>query len=256
MRKKNKPSLLLLLLIFQLNSFAQNETLIEGKIISDIENLENIYIYNKRSNDFTLSKINGFFSTLVRLNDTLIFYGIQFVEKKIIIDTITINKKKITIKLTEEIYELDEILLKKNMTGSLALDLKKVEDYSSKVNAKSLNLPNADTPKKTPFEFKMYTLSDNMGPINNFINRVSGRSKKNKKLKKILKKEHKVNEVFSFYSKFIYTDILKIPKNEIDTFIIYCENDTEFWEIIKLNDKIKILNFIIKKGKIYNQKKL
>jgi len=83
MSKKNKLSLLLLVLIFQLNSFAQNEIFIEGKIISDIENLENIYIYNKRSNDFTLSNIDGFFSTLVRLNDTLIFSGIQFVEKKI-----------------------------------------------------------------------------------------------------------------------------------------------------------------------------
>jgi hypothetical protein len=252
MNSRKKISILIFVLAFQLNNYAQSETLIEGQIVGDIENKENIYIYNKRSNNFTLSDTKGLFTSLVRLNDTLIFSGIQFGEKKIIIDKLKISSKKIIIKLTEAIYELDEISLKKNMTGSLILDLKKVKDNSSKVNAKSLKLPYANTPKKTPFEFKMYTLSDNMGPINNFINRISGRSKKNKKLQNILKKDNQSKEVFSSYSKFIYTDVLNIPEKEIDTFIIYCEDDEEFWKVIKLNDKIKILNFILSKGKAYN----
>lgn len=254
MYTRKKISFLIFILAFQLNSYAQSETLIEGQIAGDIENKENIYIYNKRSNNFTLSDNLGAFTSLVKLNDTLIFSGIQFGEKKIIIDKLKINSKKIIVKLTETIYELDEISLKKNMTGSLILDLKKVKDNSSKVNAESLNLPYANTPKKTPFEFKIYTLSDNMGPVNNFINKISGRSKKNKKLQNILKKDNQSKEVFSSYSKFIYTDVLNIPKEEIDTFIIYCENDDEFWKVIKLNDKIEILDFIVSKGKEYNSK--
>ncbi|AUS06520.1 hypothetical protein [Pseudotamlana carrageenivorans] len=254
MNIRKKISFLIFVLAFQLNNYAQSETFIKGQIVGEIENKENIYIYNKRSNNFTLSDTKGSFTSLVRLNDTLIFSGIQFGEKKIIIDKLKISSKKIIVELIEVIYELDEISLEKNMTGSLILDLKKVKDNSSKVNAVSLKLPYANTPKKTPFEFKIYTLSDNMGPINNFINKVSGRSKKNKKLQTIFKKDNQSKEVFSSYSKFIYTDVLNIPKDEIDTFIIYCEDDDEFWKVIKLNDKIKILNFIISKAKAYKKR--
>ena len=113
MNSRKKISILIFVLAFQLNNYAQSETLIEGQIVGDIENKENIYIYNKRSNNFTLSDTKGLFTSLVRLNDTLIFSGIQFGEKKIIIDKLKISSKKIIIKLTEAIYELDEISLKK-----------------------------------------------------------------------------------------------------------------------------------------------
>lgn len=247
---------ILFFLIFQTKNFAQNEILIEGQIVNNIENTENIYIYNKRSNNFSLSNKDGLFSIVVKLNDTLIISGIQFIEKKIVVDKLKISKKKIIVELTEAIYELDEVLLKKNMTGLLAVDLKKIKDNSLKINAKSLNLPYSNTRKKTPLELKVYSLSYNMGPINNFINKISGRTKKNKKLIKILQKEEKIKQIFSSYSKFIYTDILNIPKDEIDSFINYCENDIEFLEIIKLKDELKILNFIINKRKTYNYKSI
>lgn len=249
-------SLIAFLLFYQLNVLSQdNETVtINGKVSNGQLYLENIYIHNKTNNHLTVSDSRGVFSIPVKLNDTLIFSGIEFKKEEVTITKSIIDSRYIFIKLEEFIYELDEVVIEKKMTGSLSIDIKKVKTNLSEVSAQSLNLPNSDLPKKTPFELKIYSLEANKGNVYNFIDYVSGRTKKNKKIIKILTKENELNKVFSSYPKFIYSDILNIPDNKVNSFISFCENDENFWKSVSSNDKIMILDYIIKKSKEFKNK--
>jgi len=247
-------SLIFLVIMFQLKLNAQEiqSAQLVGKIYnSNKKGLENIYIHNETLRHLTVSDDKGIFEIPVRTKDTLIFYGIQFFKKTHVVSSDDIEGNNIIIELKEVIYELDEVVIKNSLSGSIFSDIKKTEYTKSRVTAKSLNLPNADVHKKTALEFKLYSLSENQGLVYTFINSVSGRTKRNTKMKKILINEKKIVKLFSSYSDYIFSEIMKIPETEIDLFIDYCEKNEKFWEIIKTNNELRMFDFIMEEAKVY-----
>lgn len=236
---KNDILKILLFLTCIFASAQSERRVLNGKIINDSLSVNKIHIINKTSEKGTISDKNGEFQIPVRVNDTLIFSGVQYKVKYKVISKSDLQQIQVFIKLEPFLNKLDEVLIKPVSV------------------AKRLNLPNADKKPLTNLEARLHghskanlpltilgTLLGKKGGINNIYYIASGKRKKDRKLQKLINEDKLkgLNEATIIKIKqhfkndfFIYT--LKIPSKEIDNFIEYCVQ----YNIIKLFNDNKLL---------------
>ena len=250
--------ILVLLCPFSQQIFAQEinrNVTINGQIFNQNKGVSDVYIKNVRANTVTISNDDGLFSITAKINDTLVFSNIAYTEKKMNITKYNYKQKMIVV-LESVNNELDEVEVKRNnLLGYIDVDVSKVKEEKVKVSAKTLRLPFSDVPKKTPFEYKVYTLEEHDGILIKIINAFTGRTKKNNKLKEVLIKEFDTEKMFSRYSKAEYSQMLKIPIAEVDSFLIFCEQDEGLKELIYQKVELKTLDYFIAKSKEFKQLK-
>ena len=77
----------IIIFLFFAQSFAQKATLtlLKGKIVSQIKELNAVTVANLRSESSTITDVNGNFSMFVLIGDTLQFSGLQIITKKKVI---------------------------------------------------------------------------------------------------------------------------------------------------------------------------
>ena len=105
--------------------YAQDDSRVEvkGKIIVDVEDLENITIYNTSSNKGAVTDSIGNFKIKVALNDEIRISSVQLIPFTTKITDAVIDTKVLKIYLKEYINTLDEVvLLPYDLTGDLATD--------------------------------------------------------------------------------------------------------------------------------------
>ena len=73
--------LLLLFLLFPLLILAQNDSIIRGRIVSELKELEGVHIINITNIAGTVSDSEGYFTIKAKALDTLLFSAV-FLEKK------------------------------------------------------------------------------------------------------------------------------------------------------------------------------
>lgn len=223
----HKSTYLIILLLSSIGIFAQEErSIISGKIKSDIEVLKDIHIINETSNKGVVSNDNGTFSISVKINDTLIFRGIQFERKQHVISKIDINNKSILVELTSKTNILNEVNIRKPENLAMALNL----PNAGKVPLKGVDLKLAYYSQKSTPIVILEMLLGKKGGIDDLYNIISGNRKKHRKLKALIEADKLLEQNKKVFSKlrkhfkddfFIYT--LKIPSKNIDEFIKYCE---------------------------------
>ena len=273
-----------LVVLVSFMSYSQNhrETVLEGIISSSLP-VENIHIINKNSGKATISTKYGKFKIPVKVNDTLVFSGIQFFKKELIITKQLIKHKFIIIKLFEKRNELDEVEIKAhNLSGNLLTDADKVKDSIFKVNSLASDFSTIDFSKalenevdikhfknQGPTRLDASKLTDPIKPLTVDVLAVLGlvlepltkevskmieierRRKKEKKSyqEKVLKASEKIRTELSD-SFFIET--LKIPKKEITVFINYCKPKGIIDLYIK-GRKMEVLDILIKESILYRK---
>lgn len=109
-------------ILFIVSCFGQKT--ISGKIISTSEK-EFIHVLNKTNNKYTVTNINGEFTIDVRYNDTLIFSGLQYKLKEVVISKKKLNSMIVTVFLEESVNELDAVYIKPNLSGEFISRFKK-----------------------------------------------------------------------------------------------------------------------------------
>ena len=114
-------------LLVSFNSFTQteNQKIIVGSVYNDNSySIEGIHVLNITSNEATITEFDGKFKILVNINDEIVFSGIQFKRKKIIINQDIFDSVSLTIYLEEFVNELDEVIVNSSgLSGNLLNDL-------------------------------------------------------------------------------------------------------------------------------------
>lgn len=88
---------------------------------------EGITIYNKNTNDGSVSLKNGEFSIGARLNDSLYISALQYRNLLVVVDEKIIKTKSLFVEITEDVNELAEVIIKPhNLTGNLTADLQNI----------------------------------------------------------------------------------------------------------------------------------
>lgn len=253
-----KLSLIIILCFGVKKMLAQNIELL-GTVYSN-GNVENIHVFNKTSNQYTITNQRGEFKVVAKLNDTLQFSSIQHTLKEIIITPKILNLKSIVITLEEQVNELDEVLVGNVLTGDLLSDVKNVKGKPP-INFFDVGIPGYKGKIATQSErrlaeageFKPIMLVGLIGgglPLNPIINGISGRTKMLKNRVKLEQKEALMQSIKArlgtlFFDAFPLDDSLK------NDFFYFCSDDPLFTQSCANKPDFEILNFLKEKYEAY-----
>lgn len=228
---------------------------VKGQIIANAE-VEGIHILNNTSNTFTVSNAKGEFSIPVKLHDTMVFSGVSYELKKVVVGQNLINSKSFTVYLTENINALDEVLVGTLVTGDLRLDLahSRVERG---INFYDLGISGYTGKPKTHSERRLYTAGDfkpihllallgGSLPLDPIFNAISGRTKL---LKNRVRLENKIDcilRVKSHLSEMLFT-AHPLEEHYRNEFFYFCADDVQFDTHCKINNDFKTLEFLKEK---------
>jgi hypothetical protein len=219
------------------------------------------HVLNTTTKKASITDINGYFSILVHLNDTLVFSAVQYQKKTLVVSASILESKFISVALEAANIVLDEVVVTPyNLTGELGRDMGRL-NVAPAITASGMGLPNANV--KPLMQSERLLREASMGPLslgtftsipfNPIINAISGRTKM---LKKRVARDINYNKSQQLRTQFadsIFVRQLKIPVNRIDDFLYFCEVDPDFNNIMDSADVLKVWDFILRKSAVYRK---
>lgn len=224
-----------ILFLFFASTIAQSQTLtfLKGKVISQIKELNSVFVTNLRSDSSTTTDGSGNFSMFVKVGDTLKFAGLQVITKKAVIDENAVAKTLYIINLEAKVISLEEVEIKK---------------YPG-INAVSLGILQKPAKVYTPAERKLsaagefHWYSPLLIPIggmsvDGLINSISGRTDMLKKELQVEKKELLLKKIEYMLPESYFSDNLKIPKEYIRGFWYYAIENSKLVEALNAKNQM------------------
>ncbi|CAM1365322.1 CarboxypepD_reg-like domain-containing protein [Tenacibaculum sediminilitoris] len=249
-----KQLLITLLLFITVGITAQeNRKFFYATVQDEVSTVSNSHIININTKQGTFTNNNGEFRILAKVNDTLQISFVGYETKNFVVKINHFGIQKNYIQLKKTPIELDEVEVKKhNLLGYISSDTKHIKS-KKEINAETLNLPFAGSRIPTPAERRLHTaMSSSAGiPIDPFLNWISGRTKKLKKLKAIEDKEKRIENIRNNYHIYI-THELKIVKEDVNRFIYFVEEANNF-NYYYLNNEVTMIEFLQKKSEIFKE---
>lgn len=197
-----------LLLLSTAVSFAQVRNPLNGKVVSDFDDLEGIYVINKTAKTETITARGGYFTIHAAVNDTLIFSAVQFKAINVPLTPELVAKELLMVPMEPQARELSEVI---------------ITDYSY-ISAESMGLVPAGQKQYTPAERKLATASNwKMNPLglDPIINAFSGRTKVLIQAAAVEKKYDLMEKIAYIYTEDDIVSKLKIPLDYVQGFIYY-----------------------------------
>ncbi|GAA4765288.1 MULTISPECIES: hypothetical protein [Flavobacterium] len=218
---------LLFFFLFVQSVFSQ--TIIKGKIISDIANLEGIYIVNTSTKTSTSTNPEGYFSIEAKPNDILVIFSLSIEGLEVRLNDSSFKQSPLIIKVKAKINELDEIEVNKFTTKSLGIVSKNVKEYTP-----------AERKVRTAEKFKWYSpLLIPFGgmSVDGLINQISGRTKMLKKGVLVEKKEKELEKLDLWFDDDFYIKTLKIPDDYVEGFKLFALDDIDLLNSMSSKNK-------------------
>lgn len=218
--------------------------LIQGKIISDSTKVEDVIIFNVNSKTAKSINKDGFFELLVKANDTLLFSGLLFKSKRVILTDKIINEKLLIVELEPSFLELDEVVINNKKLNPVSGGSQKYVDKQFFADEKS--------------SLKNQFIYD--GTITNGVNFV----RLFKDVAKIFKKKEAKKATFVSeveFSEFIltrikhsfFTSTLGLKEEQVKLFLVFCENDVKTKSLIESKSDFELMDFLIAKSKEFKE---
>lgn len=226
---------------------------VTGKVTHEGQGVADVHVMNLSARTATISDESGAFALHAGLNDTLLFSGVQFRRKTLLVTIAILESPLILVPLEEFVNQLDEVVLRPfNLSGDLGSDLGNTAPDKVYV-ASSLGLPNAYVKPPTQAERKLFEATSGSGlvPLNPVLNAITGRTRYLKELVKTESTYARTMRVRNFYPDSLYIRELRIPEAKIPDFMYFCEVDPRFSSLVDSRDRLRIWEFMKEKSKDY-----
>lgn len=218
----------------------QPRKFLHGQIINDSIKVENVVIFNINAHTGTTSLPKGYFNILARENDTLVFSGLLFKSKKVVIYHDDLDLDLFKVKLQTFTNELAEVVVtRKNQDSSLKnkqaiVDKKYADDAQS--SPKNIAVPNYNAiPNGVDFvrlyKDVMKLMRKNNPKKSNFTDEMAFTELVVKRIQ------------YSFFS-----ETLKIDDDHLKLFLVYCNNDNQSKTYTEKNTDFELMDFLIRKN--------
>ena len=218
---------------------------IHGKI-SAADAVEGIHVINKTASKFTISNENGEFRIPARVNDTLLFSGISYQPKEIVMTKLIIAGKQVSVYLEELVNQLDQVVIGKVLSGDLLSDINNA-NLKTEINFYDLGIPGYKGKLRTQSERRLYeATSGGMIPIIPLINAISGRTKRLKANVKLEQADECLDKMKADFAKSLFSNYELEDDKKVE-FFYYCQDDSEFEKICKLKKGMDTLEFLTNK---------
>ena len=245
-----KNLLTLFFIIVTISFYSQEKRkFINGKIEFNNTVVSDVHIVNKNTKQGTIANDNGWFEIPVFIGDSLQFSHINLKSKQLIITKEIFTKKNLVIELEENTYALDEFTLEKQKS-IFYIDPQMVRPPI--VNAKTLNLPYANTKPKTNNSIIEFS-SGGVISIDNLINTLNGNKRRNRIAEKIASEDISLLKIRKYFTDDFFLTDLQIKKEHITPFLNYCiqKNIISYF---KRNENILLTKVLMDASRIFPQK--
>lgn len=209
--------------------FGQLNNLVElkGRINGYVSNLEGIYVINLKTEQAVFTDEKGNFTVKANVGDTIVFSGLQFKRKEVVLCAEDFEKNPFDVHLVAMVNELNEVVVR-NYTG---------------INAASLGIIPFNQKKYTPAERKYATAASyKMNPqgLDPILNLISGRTAMLKKEMAIEKKESYIAMLEKMFDQEHFVNRLHLPLDYVKGFKFYAVDNQKFTKILEMKNKTTI----------------
>ena len=256
---------LALLLLLPLIGFSQKlnpRQILHGRVVADSIAIDNISVSNTTSRINAVTDSNGGFTIYARATDTLLFTGVTFRSTFLVLKETHLLQNPLIVRLDASVTVLDEVVITPNvLTGDLAGDSKKTKTKSITGGMSSVH-----ESVKYNIEHHKYDKNENGAlptqvqgsPLTgvNFVRIYETFFKKKKKKDKgeIYSAEDTkpfpevVKERFTYN---FFTQMLKIPKDEIGLFLNFCDSGAATKPLLDPKKEFELTDYLVKKSQEY-----
>ena len=217
---------------------AQNYKLLKGRISHPNLVVAGIHVINADRGLAEITDIDGNFEISVAIGEELIFSGVQYKKRALIISPEIFALDEVTVYLEAFINELDEVVVKPhNLSGSLSSDLNNVKEQ---INFDDVGIPGYKGVRKEKIvSGKSLILSTLLLPISGGINidalykHLSGYYKKLKKRRKLDAQFETVFSIIKFYGVYFFEENYALEQEEVYDFVLGCSENSQLIDYYK-----------------------
>jgi hypothetical protein len=260
------------LLLISVSLCSQERVVVYGKINSGTLTVENIHVLNMSTYKGDVTNANGEFSIEAELNDILVITSVEYDLKKIVVDAVILESRKLEVTLKSSVNELDVVTIKQhNLSGNLYTDTEKVPESFEKYKRYDLKVTKFDLQPRV----ENFTDDDLMRPPDassltdvgalpgaqmNFALLLKPLTKifknKKKQKRKQLKEERSksIKNIRTFYGDNFFVKQLKIKEAKIEEFLEYCEYKNVFALFLN-NKKLEFVEVLLSESKKFLNEK-
>jgi hypothetical protein len=224
-----------LVVVLSQTAWSQNQdrTIINGKIVSNTNDLEGVYVVNAQTEVMVVTDAEGSFSIMAKPGDTLVFSSIQFKENRVLLTSENFTDLNFTVKLSLVMHQLQEVIVKR---------------YDN-INAAAMGIVPGNQKAYTESERKLRTataldatasasgMAGGSISADPFLNFLSGRTKMLKKELAVEKKEFFMKLLENMFSLDHFVNRLKIPTEYVKGFEYYAVENDKFTVILNSKNK-------------------
>lgn len=244
---KNKLGVLVVCLFCQI-VLGQNGSRkpLHGQVLNDFLAIESGYVMNINANVRTFIGSGGLFDIMARPKDTLLFSGLAFQSKKIILTEKDCAEVLFVVKLDLVNNQLKEVVVHKELkVKALGGGSQGIVDMQFEDDKQSTAKNNA-------------MLSDQTIKYGMDFVRIFKDVKKLLRKKDDIKDEEITDIAFVEYAKDnftkdFYTNTLNLKDDEIELFLMYCSNDPHSKQMVNPDQKFQLIDFMINKNKEFKK---
>ncbi|MXN91242.1 hypothetical protein GR160_08370 [Flavobacterium sp. Sd200] len=266
---KTALHILVFIFLLPLAAYSQKKTeprkLLHAKVIADSIAVDNLTVKNITSNISAVTDTDGLFTLYARPTDTLYFSGISFRSAYLVVSEPHFLEDRLLIRLNVNVTVLDEVVITPNvLSGDLIADSRK-----TKTKAIASTMTNVGEEKVYNVQRNKYDMNQNGAlPTQitgsqltgvNFVRIYETFFKKKRSDKKQDRGEiyslttsksftEVVKERFTYH---FFTQTLKIPKDEIGLFLVYCDKGAETNALLDPKRDFELTDYLVAKGSEY-----
>lgn len=233
---------------------------IQGKVIFETNEVENLVIYNKTANDRTLTDANGAFKINVALADDLEISGLRFKTFQVTITADIIASKELTAFLVERVNDLDEVvILPFGLSGNLTTDLTTLRTFNLDLDAIYTNAENEEPFQYTEPQYleveNMILKKDQFYNGVDFVKITNWLIKPRFKSKRILKNDPTAFSSFDSLKTKHRQDFVNanfgIPKDKVESFIVFAENNNTDVTLLDAGKDMELIEYLVQQSKLF-----
>ena len=237
--------------------------ILHGKVIADSLKVENLTVLNMTSNISAVTDNQGEFTIYARPADTLLFSGISVVDARLVLRMEHFMDTKLVIQLNVDVRTLDEVVISANaLTGQLDSDSKKTKTKNITGGMDSGSLIATDPEIRTNINPNTALPSAVTGSQLTGVNftevyKLIFKKRKRKDAGEIYGSpsgktfSEDVKERFTYH---FFTQMLKIPKDEIGLFIAYCDKGKETAWMLDPKKEFELTDYLVSQSTQYLKK--
>ncbi|MCC9018566.1 hypothetical protein [Flavobacterium lipolyticum] len=214
-------------------SQAQSQTVLNGRISANVNDLEGVYVINARTEGMTTTSFSGIFSIDAKPGDELVFSSIQFKESRVVLTAENFSDINFTVKLNVVMHQLQEVVVK-NYNNVNAVSLGIIPSGQKTYTAAERKLRTATGLNATANGGGMVGGSVSADPLLNYF---SGRTAMLKKEAVVEKKEAFMKLLEKMFTLEHFVEHLKIPLEYVKGFEYYAVDNDRFTVILNSKNK-------------------